>query len=142
MRYSQTAYTSRRPCTARRNVAAAPAAARSLQPLLWSFAGHAQPQDEREAKRLRRKQSNRESARRSRMKKQAECEGLAETVQRLSVRIPRLLRFLQQKLPGLQFCVPGMDSKGTCLARSTAQAGFETTMSLDFVSLDFNHNVL
>jgi len=44
-----------------------------------------QPTDEREAKRLRRKQSNRESARRSRMKKQAECETLAETVQRLTV---------------------------------------------------------
>jgi plant G-box-binding factor len=46
-----------------------------------------QPGDEREAKRLRRKQSNRESARRSRMKKQAECENLGDTVKILSVRL-------------------------------------------------------
>ncbi|ERN15534.1 hypothetical protein AMTR_s00048p00108400 [Amborella trichopoda] len=37
-------------------------------------------QDERELKRQRRKQSNRESARRSRMRKQAECEELAQRV--------------------------------------------------------------
>jgi hypothetical protein len=37
--------------------------------------------DEKDLKRLKRKQSNRESARRSRMRKQAECEGLlAENV--------------------------------------------------------------
>jgi predicted nucleic acid-binding Zn-ribbon protein len=35
-------------------------------------------QDERELKRQRRKQSNRESARRSRLRKQAECEELAQ----------------------------------------------------------------
>lgn len=39
--------------------------------------------DEREAKRLRRKQSNRESARRSRLRKQAECEQLARQVKDL-----------------------------------------------------------
>ncbi len=39
--------------------------------------------DEREAKRLRRKQSNRESARRSRLRKQAECEALARQVKEL-----------------------------------------------------------
>lgn len=38
------------------------------------------PQDERELKRQRRKQSNRESARRSRLRKQAECEELAQRV--------------------------------------------------------------
>ena len=48
-----------------------------------------QPGDDREAKRLRRKQSNRESARRSRMKKQAECENLGDTVKILSVRPAR-----------------------------------------------------
>ncbi|KAK1262817.1 hypothetical protein QJS04_geneDACA008879 [Acorus gramineus] len=37
-------------------------------------------QDERELKRQRRKQSNRESARRSRLRKQAECEELAQRV--------------------------------------------------------------
>ena len=39
--------------------------------------------DEREVKRQRRKQSNRESARRSRLRKQAECEDLNLRVQRL-----------------------------------------------------------
>eukprot|EP00249_Psilotum_nudum_P014759 c24988_g1_i3 orf=729-2108(+) len=42
-------------------------------------------QDERELKRQRRKQSNRESARRSRLRKQAECEELAAKVETLTV---------------------------------------------------------
>lgn len=42
-------------------------------------------QDERELKRQRRKQSNRESARRSRLRKQAECEELATKVETLTV---------------------------------------------------------
>ncbi|KAJ7539213.1 hypothetical protein O6H91_11G081200 [Diphasiastrum complanatum] len=42
-------------------------------------------QDERELKRQRRKQSNRESARRSRLRKQAECEELATRVDTLTV---------------------------------------------------------
>ncbi|XP_011627689.1 light-inducible protein CPRF3 isoform X2 [Amborella trichopoda] len=41
-------------------------------------------QDERELKRQRRKQSNRESARRSRLRKQAECEELASKVEQLN----------------------------------------------------------
>eukprot|EP00252_Welwitschia_mirabilis_P025664 TRINITY_DN8127_c0_g1_i3.p1 TRINITY_DN8127_c0_g1~~TRINITY_DN8127_c0_g1_i3.p1 ORF type:complete len:399 (-),score=89.96 TRINITY_DN8127_c0_g1_i3:259-1455(-) len=41
------------------------------------------PADERELKRQRRKQSNRESARRSRLRKQAECEELQRQVGRL-----------------------------------------------------------
>ena len=40
--------------------------------------------DERELKKQRRKQSNRESARRSRLRKQAECEELSERVKKLS----------------------------------------------------------
>ncbi|KAL6012373.1 hypothetical protein ACLOJK_002860 [Asimina triloba] len=40
--------------------------------------------DERELKKQRRKQSNRESARRSRLRKQAECEELAAKVEKLS----------------------------------------------------------
>jgi len=40
--------------------------------------------DEREAKRQRRKQSNRESARRSRLRKQAECEDLGSRVNNLT----------------------------------------------------------
>ena len=40
-------------------------------------------QDERELKRQRRKQSNRESARRSRLRKQAECEDLGKRVDKL-----------------------------------------------------------
>jgi plant G-box-binding factor len=42
-------------------------------------------QDERELKRQRRKQSNRESARRSRLRKQAECEELGTRVDSLNV---------------------------------------------------------
>ncbi|XP_024518719.1 G-box-binding factor 1 isoform X1 [Selaginella moellendorffii] len=42
-------------------------------------------QDERELKRQRRKQSNRESARRSRLRKQAECEELSTRVDALAV---------------------------------------------------------
>eukprot|EP00850_Spirogloea_muscicola_P006919 SM000034S12673 [mRNA] locus=s34:176415:179213:+ [translate_table: standard] len=42
------------------------------------------PNDEREVKRQRRKQSNRESARRSRLRKQAECEELAQRVDTLN----------------------------------------------------------
>eukprot|EP00245_Coleochaete_scutata_P004635 TRINITY_DN1740_c0_g1_i4.p1 TRINITY_DN1740_c0_g1~~TRINITY_DN1740_c0_g1_i4.p1 ORF type:complete len:403 (-),score=90.83 TRINITY_DN1740_c0_g1_i4:696-1904(-) len=42
-------------------------------------------QDEREVKRQRRKQSNRESARRSRLRKQAECEDLGSRVNTLTV---------------------------------------------------------
>lgn len=41
-------------------------------------------QDEKELKRQRRKEANRESARRSRMRKQAECDDLAEKVQALT----------------------------------------------------------
>lgn len=41
-------------------------------------------QDEKELKRQRRKEANRESARRSRMRKQAECDELAEKVQALT----------------------------------------------------------
>eukprot|EP00249_Psilotum_nudum_P021673 c28196_g2_i4 orf=451-1602(+) len=42
-------------------------------------------QDERELKRQRRKQSNRESARRSRLRKQAECEELSKRVDAITV---------------------------------------------------------
>nr|AAK39131.1 bZIP transcription factor 3 [Phaseolus vulgaris] len=48
----------------------------SVQSQLWL-------QDEREIKRQRRKQSNRESARRSRLRKQAECDELAQRAEAL-----------------------------------------------------------
>ncbi|XP_022001925.1 bZIP transcription factor 16 isoform X2 [Helianthus annuus] len=48
----------------------------NMQPQLWL-------QDERELKRQRRKQSNRESARRSRLRKQAECDELAQRAEAL-----------------------------------------------------------
>ncbi|XVE65351.1 hypothetical protein DITRI_Ditri07aG0174000 [Diplodiscus trichospermus] len=53
-----------------------PASRDSVQPQLWL-------QDERELKRQRRKQSNRESARRSRLRKQAECDELAQRAEAL-----------------------------------------------------------
>ncbi|KAG2326693.1 hypothetical protein Bca4012_035631 [Brassica carinata] len=48
--------------------------------------GHSQPwlQDDREVKRQKRKQSNRESARRSRLRKQAECDELAQRAELLN----------------------------------------------------------
>ncbi|KAK8578976.1 hypothetical protein V6N13_142218 [Hibiscus sabdariffa] len=53
-----------------------PASRDSVQSQLWI-------QDERELKRQRRKQSNRESARRSRLRKQAECDELAQRAEAL-----------------------------------------------------------
>ncbi|XP_022717238.1 bZIP transcription factor 16-like isoform X2 [Durio zibethinus] len=53
-----------------------PASRDSVQSQIWL-------QDERELKRQRRKQSNRESARRSRMRKQAECDELAQRAEAL-----------------------------------------------------------
>eukprot|EP00897_Mesotaenium_endlicherianum_P008369 jgi/Mesen1/7560/ME000392S06822 len=53
-------------------------------------------QDEREVKRQRRKQSNRESARRSRLRKQAECEELSTRVDALSAENAQLRRDLAQ----------------------------------------------
>uniref|UniRef100_A0A0C9QT24 TSA: Wollemia nobilis Ref_Wollemi_Transcript_10978_2763 transcribed RNA sequence n=1 Tax=Wollemia nobilis TaxID=56998 RepID=A0A0C9QT24_9CONI len=55
-----------------------PAGREGVPPELWI-------QDERELKRQRRKQSNRESARRSRLRKQAECEELASKVESLTI---------------------------------------------------------
>ncbi|XP_040986771.1 bZIP transcription factor 16 [Juglans microcarpa x Juglans regia] len=49
----------------------------NVQPQIWL-------QDERELKRQRRKQSNRESARRSRLRKQAECDELAQRAELLT----------------------------------------------------------
>ncbi|KAF6149693.1 hypothetical protein GIB67_017426 [Kingdonia uniflora] len=46
--------------------------------------GHPWVQDERELKKQKRKQSNRESARRSRLRKQAECEELQVKVEKLT----------------------------------------------------------
>lgn len=53
-----------------------PSSGMGIPPELWC-------QDERELKKQRRKQSNRESARRSRLRKQAECEELTTRVQSL-----------------------------------------------------------
>ncbi|KAK1301141.1 G-box-binding factor 1 [Acorus calamus] len=53
-------------------------------------------QDERELKRQKRKQSNRESARRSRLRKQAECDDLAKKVDALTSENCALKNELQQ----------------------------------------------
>ncbi|XP_024517157.1 bZIP transcription factor 16-like isoform X2 [Selaginella moellendorffii] len=55
-------------------------------------------QDERELKRQRRKQSNRESARRSRLRKQAECEELAQRVESLTMENMSLRQELEQAM--------------------------------------------
>ncbi|KAK9851141.1 hypothetical protein WJX84_005839 [Apatococcus fuscideae] len=63
--------------------------------------GSGAPHDEREVKRQRRKQSNRESARRSRLRKQAECETLAQKVDALvdeNARLRTLNKHLQEQL--------------------------------------------
>ncbi|KAK7366987.1 hypothetical protein VNO80_08992 [Phaseolus coccineus] len=65
------------PALARKVPSTAVAGSRdSVQSQLWL-------QDEREIKRQRRKQSNRESARRSRLRKQAECDELAQRAEAL-----------------------------------------------------------
>ncbi|KAF8098977.1 hypothetical protein N665_0255s0052 [Sinapis alba] len=51
---------------------------------LWSSQAGVAVKDERELKRQKRKQSNRESARRSRLRKQAECEQLQQRVESLT----------------------------------------------------------
>lgn len=61
-------------------------------------------QDDREVKRLRRKQSNRESARRSRLRKQAECESLSGKVEELmndNARLKEANRLLQARVDAL-----------------------------------------
>ena len=61
--------------------------------------------DEREVKRQRRKQSNRESARRSRLRKQAECEALAVRVNELMNENVKL-RAANEQLLKLQHMTP------------------------------------
>ncbi|CAA7035794.1 unnamed protein product [Microthlaspi erraticum] len=51
---------------------------------LWASQAGVPVKDERELKRQKRKQSNRESARRSRLRKQAECEQLQQRVESLT----------------------------------------------------------
>ena len=61
-------------------------------------------QDDREVKRMRRKQSNRESARRSRLRKQAECETLSGRVEELmsdNARLREANRLLQARVDTL-----------------------------------------
>ncbi|EFN55702.1 hypothetical protein CHLNCDRAFT_133990 [Chlorella variabilis] len=58
--------------------------------------------DEREMKRMRRKQSNRESARRSRLRKQAECEQLSRQVKDLASENSRLKEEKMQLLAQIE----------------------------------------
>ncbi|XP_014520949.1 bZIP transcription factor 16 [Vigna radiata var. radiata] len=77
MDYWGTPASSNIPALARKVPSTAVAGSRdSVQSQLWL-------QDERELKRQRRKQSNRESARRSRLRKQAECDELAQRAEAL-----------------------------------------------------------
>lgn len=73
-----------------------------VRPILSEGGLHGQ--DDREVKRLRRKQSNRESARRSRLRKQAECESLSGKVEDLladNVRLREANRLLQARVDAL-----------------------------------------
>ena len=66
-------------------------------------------QDEREVKRQRRKQSNRESARRSRLRKQAECEHLAVKLKELedeNIKLKETVRMLEAQLGAAMGKVP------------------------------------
>ncbi|XP_035842571.1 bZIP transcription factor 16 isoform X3 [Helianthus annuus] len=65
------------PMSAAGGMVAAVGSRENMQPQHWL-------QDERELKRQRRKQSNRESARRSRLRKQAECDELAQRAETLT----------------------------------------------------------
>lgn len=68
-------------------VAVAAAAANAIPPSSIEEDINIEGLDEKEIKKLRRKQSNRESARRSRLRKQAECELLAEENKQLKVQL-------------------------------------------------------
>ena len=67
--------------------------------------------DERELKRQRRKQSNRESARRSRLRKQAECEELGGRVDALSTENVTL----RAELERLKETCGALETDNTCL---------------------------
>lgn len=72
-------------------------------------------QDEREVKRQKRKQSNRESARRSRLRKQAECEDLGGRVAALVAENNSMRVVKPLLLPGCVLCGPIHASMHRCI---------------------------
>lgn len=92
-------------------------------------------QDERELKRQRRKQSNRESARRSRLRKQAECEELQSKVENLS----NENHVLREELHRLaEQCEKLTSENNSIMEELTQLYGPEATSSLQ----DNNHDLV
>ena len=78
-------------------------------------------QEEKEQKKLRRKQSNRESARRSRLRKQAETEGLAKTCKDLQTESAGL----KQTVDALKVMVERLSADKITLINQVGSAAFK-----------------
>ena len=74
-------------------------------------------QDEREVKKLRRKQSNRESARRSRLRKQAECEALSGKVLELQHENQQVKEANRALLARIEELVAKLEQVSSCYAQ-------------------------
>ncbi|KAF8748286.1 hypothetical protein HU200_013034 [Digitaria exilis] len=97
-----------------------------------------QMQDERELKRERRKQSNRESARRSRLRKQQECEELAQKVTDLTA----LNGALRSELDQLKKACEDMEAENSQLMGEMEQSevpSVATTLSIQIDTSKAHH---
>ncbi|KAG2545042.1 hypothetical protein PVAP13_9KG401647 [Panicum virgatum] len=95
-------------------------------------------QDERELKRERRKQSNRESARRSRLRKQQECEELAQKVTDLTA----INGTLRSELDQLKKACEDMEAENSQLMGEMEQAeapSVVTTLSMHIDTAKVHH---
>ncbi|KAL6894309.1 hypothetical protein ACP4OV_008407 [Aristida adscensionis] len=91
-----------------------------------------QMQDERELKRERRKQSNRESARRSRLRKQQECEELAQKVTDLTA----INGTLRSELEQLKKACEDMEAENSQLMAEMDQDGCSNVLTTLSIQID------
>lgn len=91
--------------------------------------------DERELKRLRRKQSNRESARRSRLRKQAECEQLAQRVKELATENARLKEEKMQLVAQIEILNAKLSMSAFGAMQTLGGAGDQAKQAQDMQSM-------